>query len=259
MKSQLPMIPIQKGMNIMNTQISTRINKAIVLFLAVLLMSMTGYNDAMGRQSGSADSLMNKQGFSSNFSVSANYGNLVSLDFSDLSLSEALETLVRKVRVGISYRSEILPDKKVSMSVRDVPVHLALYQMLEDTNLEPVLPPSRDVIVIREKELAVEAIVQMESVSGMVYDAETGEALPGVSIMVKVTFLGTSTDILGGYELAVPSLTDTLVFSYVGYEPMEVPINGRSEINVELVPRVIFGDEFIVIGYGVQRRSDITG
>lgn len=96
-------------------------------------------------------------------------------------------------------------------------------------------------------------------VSGTVIDSMEGGTLPGVNIIVKGTSQGTSTDMDGNYQIVVPSPTDTLVFNYVGYQSLEVPIDGRSEINVELQQDVIVGEDLVVVGYGQQRRRDITG
>lgn len=98
-----------------------------------------------------------------------------------------------------------------------------------------------------------------QQVSGTVRDAQTGDPLPGVNVVVKGTTLGTATDLEGRYSLTVPSLQDTLVFSFVGYETHEEPIAGRSVVEVGLAPAVIRGEEVVVIGYGTQRRVDLTG
>jgi iron complex outermembrane receptor protein len=76
---------------------------------------------------------------------------------------------------------------------------------------------------------------------------------------VKGTSAGTSTDTNGEYELQVPSLRDTLIFTFVGYQKMEIPLNNRSTLNVELEQEAIAGEELVVVGYGTQRRQDITG
>ncbi|MFH5831756.1 SusC/RagA family TonB-linked outer membrane protein [Halalkalibaculum sp. DA384] len=97
------------------------------------------------------------------------------------------------------------------------------------------------------------------TVTGSVVDANSGENLPGVNVVVKGTTIGTSTNSEGNYELSVPSLQDTLAFSFVGYQTLEVPINGRSELNVELQSEAVIGEELLVVGYGTQRKSDLTG
>ncbi|HYX07283.1 MAG TPA: carboxypeptidase-like regulatory domain-containing protein, partial [Bacteroidales bacterium] len=73
---------------------------------------------------------------------------------------------------------------------------------------------------------SVDAIAQ-HTVSGRVIDASTSETLPAVNILVKGTTRGTSTNAEGEYELTVPSPSDTLIFSYVGYQKQIIPIDGR--------------------------------
>lgn len=96
-------------------------------------------------------------------------------------------------------------------------------------------------------------------VRGTVTDAATGETMPGVNVLIEGTTIGISTDLDGNYELSVPSLNETLVFSYVGYQRLVVPINGRTEIDIQLQMAVVSGDELIVVGYGVQTRETLSG
>ncbi|WP_445664918.1 SusC/RagA family TonB-linked outer membrane protein [Fodinibius sp. AD559] len=98
------------------------------------------------------------------------------------------------------------------------------------------------------------------SVSGTVTDAQSGETLPGVNITVKnMPERGTATNANGTYNLNVPSLQDTLVYSFVGFVKQEVPINGRTTIDVSLSPDVQQLEDVVVIGYGTQQREDQTG
>ncbi len=96
-------------------------------------------------------------------------------------------------------------------------------------------------------------------VSGRVIDEEDGSTLIGVNVSVKGTDIGTSTNVDGEFRLVTPSETDTLVFTYIGYQRTEVPIAGQSEIEVQMAPAVIEGEGVVVTGYQVQRREDITG
>ncbi|PAU95596.1 SusC/RagA family TonB-linked outer membrane protein [Aliifodinibius salipaludis] len=96
-------------------------------------------------------------------------------------------------------------------------------------------------------------------VSGTVFDGQTEGTLPGVNISVKGTTRGTTTNAEGKYQLSVESLSDTLVFSFVGYEVQEIPIDGRNSINVTMNPTTLLGEEVIVVGYGQQRSQDVTG
>ena len=98
-----------------------------------------------------------------------------------------------------------------------------------------------------------------QTVRGTVVDAETGETLIGVNIMLHGTNIGTTTGLDGDYTLNVPEREGTLVFRYVGFVTQRVQIEGREEINVSLEPDIIYGDELIVVGYGIQQRSLVTG
>ena len=98
---------------------------------------------------------------------------------------------------------------------------------------------------------------QTVTIKGTIKDV-TGETLIGVSVVEKGTTNGTTTDIDGNYTLSVPS-NATLDFSYVGYTTQSVPVNGRSTINIVMEEDVLALGEVVVIGYGTQRKSDVTG
>lgn len=102
------------------------------------------------------------------------------------------------------------------------------------------------------------AFAQNVEVKGKVSDASTGDALPGVNILIKGTMNGTATNANGMYDLSVSS-KDTLIFSYIGYKSRVIPVEGRTTINVKLSSESVKGQELVVIGYGVQKKSDETG
>ncbi|MFY0598359.1 MAG: TonB-dependent receptor [Cyclobacteriaceae bacterium] len=94
-------------------------------------------------------------------------------------------------------------------------------------------------------------------VEGTVRD-ETGEPLPGATVIIKGTSKGTTTDFEGKYSLSVAE-DAVLLISFVGYTVMEVPVNNRSVIDISLEPDSDQLDEVVVIGYGARKRSEITG
>ena len=96
------------------------------------------------------------------------------------------------------------------------------------------------------------------SLSGRVTD-EAGQALPGVTLLIKGTQNGTTTSAEGTYRLPLPSGAATLIVSYVGYLSQEVPINNRSVIDVRLEPGDKTLSEVVVVGYGTQQKKDLTG
>lgn len=94
-------------------------------------------------------------------------------------------------------------------------------------------------------------------VSGTV-TSDSGESLPGVTIQLEGTQLGTTTDMDGAYEIVVPS-DGVLLFSFVGFRTLREPVDGRTTINVTLEETIANLEELIVTGYSSQRRGDVTG
>ena len=105
--------------------------------------------------------------------------------------------------------------------------------------------------------LALPGFAQKITVHGYV-DDETGEPLIGATVMEKGTSNGTATDIDGNFTLNVAP-DATLVVSYVGYDPLEVAVNGRTEIKVTMKENATMLAETVVIGYGSVKKSDATG
>ncbi|PZX56771.1 SusC/RagA family TonB-linked outer membrane protein [Algoriphagus chordae] len=102
---------------------------------------------------------------------------------------------------------------------------------------------------------------QMENktVIGKVIDSETGEGMPGVTVVVKGTTTGTVTDIDGAYTLTVADDASVLVFSFVGYEVQDVLIGNQSRVDVTIVPTSITMDDFVVVGYGTMKKVNLSG
>lgn len=101
---------------------------------------------------------------------------------------------------------------------------------------------------------------QRISITGKVTDAATGEELIGVNVSRKGSSVGTITDIDGKYTLEAVNLqTDVLVFSYVGYEKMELPAQGRRTIDVQLSEETKILSELVVVGYGAQKKESVVG
>ncbi len=99
---------------------------------------------------------------------------------------------------------------------------------------------------------------QALTVTGTVTDAETGEGIPGVNIVIQGTTMGAITDLDGNYTIEVPGEDAILQFSFVGYFTQSFQAD-QSVINVEMIEDIIRLDELVVIGYGSQRRGDLTG
>ncbi len=112
---------------------------------------------------------------------------------------------------------------------------------------------------MRSQSTGKEPMAPQIMVRGQVTSQEDGGGLPGVNVLVKNTELGTITDIDGHYAIQVPQENDTLIFSYVGFAVVEVPVNGRAQINTSLVPDIQSLEEVVVVGYGEQKKAHVTG
>ncbi len=99
---------------------------------------------------------------------------------------------------------------------------------------------------------------QIKTITGKVTDAQNGEPLPGVTVVVKGTTVGTATNFDGDYSLNVET-NQVLIFSFVGYTSKEVTVGNASTLNVQLLSSVENLDEVIVIGYGQVKKADATG
>ena len=102
-------------------------------------------------------------------------------------------------------------------------------------------------------------IAQTVQITGSVTSTEDGTPMPGVSVTVKGTTIGTITDAQGKYLLNAPAGAQALIFSFVGYKTVEVPVEGKTRIDASLEVDVFKVEEVVVVGYGVQRKSEVTG
>ena len=101
-------------------------------------------------------------------------------------------------------------------------------------------------------------MAQKRSVSGVIREKSTNETLPGVSVLEKGTKNGTITNVDGKYEISVNEGA-TLVVSYIGLKTQEVKVGNTSTINVNLESSVEQVDEVVVVGYGQQKKANLTG
>jgi TonB-linked SusC/RagA family outer membrane protein len=101
-------------------------------------------------------------------------------------------------------------------------------------------------------------MAQPKTVTGTVTDATTGITLPGVAVIIKNTATGTSTDVNGFYSISA-SPGQVLVFSSLGYVQQEITVGASDRIDVKINPSVAYLDEVVVVGYGTQRKANLTG
>jgi TonB-linked SusC/RagA family outer membrane protein len=181
----------------------------------------------------------------------------VTLHLKSVELRKALLAIEKKTDYRFLFNEELLNKKpRINIDVVETPVTQVLDQLLENTGITYKVLDNKLVVL---KDLSEEAsLTDMRDirVSGRVTTVN-GDPLAGVSITVKGTRTGTTTDILGNYALTVPDKA-VLVFSYVGYEAKEVAVTGPA-LSVQLTESAKIQEQVVVIGYGTSNKRDLTG
>lgn len=184
----------------------------------------------------------------------------ITLSLKDASLIKVLSEIKNQSGYDfVIYTGTLLNNvKPISIAVKNTDLDQVLVKVFEGQPLTYEL--DRKTIIIHEKLATASQLVtpsQQYTVHGVLRDS-TG-ALQGVSIAVKGQPLkGTVTDVAGRYTLQVEK-DDVLIVRYMGYKSQEIEVNGRSEINILLEPDQVGLDDVVVIGYGTQKRRDLTG
>ncbi len=206
----------------------------------------------------------------------------VTLRLEDATLEEGLREVARQGSLGLSYSPTLIPEQTpVTLRLDDASVAEALRALLAGTELGVLISPQEEIVVVRRddessttsesergddvliREVQARETVPVRAVqpvvSGQVTDSQTGTSVPGVNVVVPNTNVGTATGAEGQYSLDVPDEADSLQFSAVGYQTQVVAVDGRTTIDVQLVPDVEALEEVVVVGYGTQRQAEVTG
>ena len=182
----------------------------------------------------------------------------VTLNLKSVELRKALIAIEKKTDYRFLFNESLFAHKpKVDINVIETPVVQVLNKLLANTGISYKILLNKLVVLKETADEASLADLQDVRVTGRV-TSSTGEGLAGVSITVKGTRAGATTDATGNFAITVPD-NAVLVFSYVGYESKEVAVAGQSSINVQLTEAVRVQEQVVVIGYGTASKRDLTG
>ncbi|MDJ1506516.1 TonB-dependent receptor [Xanthocytophaga agilis] len=198
----------------------------------------------------------------------ADLSKKVTLQFDNQQLHVVLSQIEKMTNIKFSYIPQaILPERKVSVHADNKAVEDILQTILQPLNINYEVVGSQVVLSKRiaddssngkmDANTSTSVNAYAITITGTVTD-ENGNGLPGVSVSLKGTTTGTSTDKDGKYSLAIPSENGTLVFSFIGYTTEEIAINNRNVVDIKLVPDIKALSEVVVVGYGTQRRVEVT-
>lgn len=178
----------------------------------------------------------------------------LSLHLTDVKLAKALTVIEKKSDHRILFSDDILPaGTRVRLEANDMPLADILNQVLANTGLHYRMLDN-NVIIIAPANAVMAAI----TIKGRITDNK-GAPLIGVTVKVEGSNIGTVTDQNGNYEIDAPSPTGYLVFSFIGYVSQRVAIGGQTQVNMILQESPTGLNEVVVVGYGTQKKVNLTG
>ncbi len=141
----------------------------------------------------------------------------------------------------------------VSLEAKDKNIDEVLSGLLSNKAITYKVMDNNIVVIIPD-----EAGVQQQTVTGRVTDSTTGEPIIGANVVVDGTTIGTVTDVDGKYSIEVPAPNSTLTISFIGYTSVKINLAGQTTLNVQLVADVKNLEEVVVVGYGTQKKLNLT-
>lgn len=193
----------------------------------------------------------------------------VSVHVENQGVRQALTVIEKQIKIRFAYRPTALPaDRKITLIASNEPLSEVLGKLTRSLRLryeiigqQIILTPEKEATPVPASSGALprEAVAPLARKVGGVVNDESGTGLPGVSVVVKGTTRGTTTNADGRFDLEVPNDNATLVFSYLGYVTQEIMVGNQVQLTIALKVDAKSLEEVIVVGYGVQRKSDLTG
>ncbi|MDD4190805.1 MAG: TonB-dependent receptor [Mangrovibacterium sp.] len=176
--------------------------------------------------------------------------------FEDSTLAEVFEMLEEKSNIGFLVPGDLLKDQtKISLSFKEAAVEDVLHRILDSRGYEFEFV-GKNVVITQKPGQTV--IAQPRAVKGQVTNS-AGEPIPGVTVAIKGTTLGTISGADGSYSFSNVPADAILVFSFVGMRTQEIPVAGKTSINVMMDEETIGLEEVVAVGYGTQKKMNLTG
>lgn len=175
----------------------------------------------------------------------------VTLSMKNATLKQFFEAVEKQTTYIFSYRDAIVEGKKeVTLNVTNQPIQRLLDDVLHQRDLQYTMTGHSIVVTLK-------TAGKVKQVSGTVVDSN-GEPIIGANVVEKGTTNGTVTDISGNFSLNIDD-TGILQISYIGFNTQDVAVNGKSSLMINLKEDTQKLDEVVVVGYGVQKKSNVTG
>jgi len=183
-----------------------------------------------------------------------------SLSFKNVSVATILNKIEDESNFYFMCNRKLVDlDRLISISIDNQPIEKVLSEIFKGTDVQYIISGKQIVLTPKKTNLpANEENQQSHDVSGKVTDS-SGAPLPGVSVVIKGTTIGTITDANGNYSLSNVTETSTLQFSFIGLKTQEIMVGTNLTINVTLKEETFGIEEVVAIGYGTVKKQAITG
>jgi len=184
----------------------------------------------------------------------------LTMDLQDVTVKEVLSQIEENSEFFFLYNTKLIDvNRRVSVKTDNELIEPILSHLFKEDRVAHIIVDRQ--IILSPQNLAKHNLllpmIQQQPVTGKVTDSD-GNPLTGVNIVVKGTVVGTITDIDGNYSINVPP-DGILVFSFVGMQTKEIPVEGRNSINVDMEEGATGLGEVVVVGYGTQKKINLTG
>jgi TonB-linked SusC/RagA family outer membrane protein len=185
----------------------------------------------------------------------------MTLQLKDATVKEVLSKIEENSEFFFLYNGKLIDvNRKVSVDVNDQKINEILSDMFRETDVYWTVVDRQIVLTNKANQngFAQLGSQQPQKITGTV-TGKDGTPIPGVNVVVTGTTQGVISDIAGKYSIEVPQGAKSLKFSFVGMEPQEITIGKLTQINVTMIESAIGLEEVVVVGYGTQKKLDITG
>ena len=187
----------------------------------------------------------------------------VSLDMKNTSLEQVMDEIEKQSEFYFIFnQKQIDVNRVVDIQAENKLITDILPELFKGTNVNYAVLDRKILLTTDPLENNLLAIasgteLQQRQITGTVTEKD-GTPIPGVNVVVTGTTQGTMTDIAGKYSIEVPPGSKSLTFSFIGMVPQEISIGTLTRINVTMIESAIGLEEVVVIGYGTQRKADVT-
>lgn len=182
----------------------------------------------------------------------------ISLSADKMAMRDVLKEIKQQTGVKFTYSSDVVDlGRKISCNLAGTRLKAFFETVLQPIGIDFKVIDDEQILLYQAAVINKTAVADIK-ISGTI-KSESGESLPGVSIRIKGTSNGTTTDANGNFTLSVPGKQSVLEVSYIGYQSQEITVGEQTTLNIILKLEDSKLNEVVVVGYGTQKKKDLTG